>query len=93
MRLDIGETESNKGSRANSDSVSPTRDFEYTFDKDPDDQPQVWASRHEQGVPFDAEQSLDVAMGEFKSQVSRVVAQNRPEGSSASADLRIAPHR
>ena len=79
---------SSKGSEA-SDSVSPTRDAGYDFDHDKDN-PQAWAERYEQGQACETEHFLDTALGEFKEQAIRIVAQTKVDSAgSIKDDVRI----
>ena len=79
----------NKGGRAFSraSSLSPTRDFDYRFDNDPESprKQQAWAEKYEQGQGFDSEGFLDVAVGELREQFARVMVQSREEGSGSVA--------
>ena len=80
----------NKGGRSHSrvSSLSPTRDFDYTFDNDPDPPlQQAWAEKYEQGHGFDSDGFLEVATGELREQFARVMVQSiEEEAGSAVAD-------
>ena len=73
----------NKGARAGSraSSLSPTREFDYRFDNDPESlrNQQVWAEKYEQGQGFDSEGFMGSVVGELREQFTRVMVQSREE--------------